>query len=87
MVESAGGRRRAGPGPPPARRGELSAARGPPPRAPPAPALLPGRGRSHGFPERRNEVRFLGPVASGCGACLQGSRRPGAAALGLRSPV
>lgn len=88
MVESAGGRGRAGPGPPPARRrrrrGELSAARAA--RLPAHPRPCPRPGRSHGFPKRWNEVRFLGPVASGCGGCLRGSGRPGAAGLGASSP-
>lgn len=84
MVESAGDAGERGRGRPPPAAANFPQ-RGPPPCAAPAPR--PGRGRSHGFPKRRNEVRFLGPVASGCGGCLQRSRRPGAAGLGLRSPV
>lgn len=58
MVESAGGRGEPGRGrPPPA--GSVNF----PQRARPAscaPPPLLGPGRSHGFPKRRNEVRFLG---------------------------
>lgn len=88
MVESAGGRGRAGPGrPPPA---AAAAAVNFPQRTRPASLRTPtpaGRGRSHGFPKRRNEVRFLGPVASGCGGSLLGTRRPRAAGREVRSPA
>lgn len=75
MVESAGGRGRAGRGrPQPScrRRGELSAARAA--RLPVHPHPCPGGEGAMASRKRRNEVRFLGPVAWGCGAA---SREPG----------
>ncbi|MEJ1282246.1 hypothetical protein NN561_013200 [Cricetulus griseus] len=66
MVESAGA---LGPPPAPSRhRGELSAARTPP-RGP------AGKGGSHGFPKRRNEVRFREPLLA-CGGQATGKGKP-----------